>query len=207
MVAPMGRESVTSNSGSMVRVISPAGKKVRRLTAPLVAMGPAIEWMRSWIIHPCQMGPTRSMRALRPMMVAYSETISKTFILNFPPTPTPTITNTPTATPLPSCNDVFIIGSDVNNNSNSSDFRVSVRNNNQSVGFLTSSRMTWDSLYSPPLYFDYFWFLNTRSENRYYNPSPSNWYDSTHPIISWSDSAGAPTLLAGECQNRLGRTL
>ena len=45
-----------------------------------------------------------------------SEIVSKTFILNFPPTPTPTITSTPTATPLPSCNDVFIIGSEVRDN-------------------------------------------------------------------------------------------
>lgn len=133
-----------------------------------------------------------------------SDIVSKTFILNFPPTPTPTITDTPTATPLPSCNDVFITDSQVRDGSNSSDFRVTVRNNNQASGILTSSRMTWDSLYSPPLYFDYFWFLNTDKSNQYYNPNPSNWYSGNHSAISWADPAGAPALLAGEAKTIWG---
>ena len=134
----------------------------------------------------------------------YSETISRTFILNFPPTPTPTITDTPTATPFPSCNDVFITLVEVRNNSSSnSELRVTVRNNNQVDGILTSSQMTWDSPYSPPLYFDYFWFLNSRSSNRYYDPSGS-WYDSAHPTISWSNPAGAPSPLAHEAKTIWG---
>ena len=132
-----------------------------------------------------------------------SETISKTFILNFPPTPTPTITNTPTATPIPSCNDVSIVDSQVRNNSSTSDFRVTVRNDNQASGYLVYSLMTWDSPYSPPLYFDYFWFLNTQSVNRYYNPG-GKLYDNTNPTISWSNSAGAASPLAGNAKTIWG---
>jgi hypothetical protein len=133
-----------------------------------------------------------------------SVTVSKTFILNFPPTPTPTITSTPTATPFPSCNDVFISLVEIrNNSSNRSDLRVTVRNNNQADGILTSSRLTWNSPYSPPLYFDFFWFLNDSSGNRYYNPSGS-WYDTTNPTISWSNPAGAPAPLAGEAKTIWG---
>jgi hypothetical protein len=134
----------------------------------------------------------------------YSATISKTFILNFPPTPTPTITRTPTATPVPSCNDVFITLVEIRNNSSSSDLRVTVRNNNQAAGELVYSRMTWDSTYSPPLYFDYFWFLNTDQANRYYNPGGTDWYDSNHGTITWSNAAGAPSSLAGEAKTIWG---
>jgi hypothetical protein len=134
----------------------------------------------------------------------YSATISKEFILNFPPTPTPTITDTPTATPVPSCNDVFITNEQVRNNSTTSDFRVTVRNNNQADGYLISSVLTWDSPYSPPMYFDYFWFLNTRTENRYFNPSQSNYYDYNKSPVSWSDAAGAPAPLAGEAKTIWG---
>jgi hypothetical protein len=132
----------------------------------------------------------------------YSETIFKTFILNFPPTPTPTITATFTPTPVPSCNDVFITGSEVRDNSSTSDFRVTIRNNNQASGYLIYSRMTWDSPYSPPLYFDYFWFLNTQTVNRYYNPG-SKLYDNSSPI-TWSNSAGASAPLAGEAKTIWG---
>jgi hypothetical protein len=133
-----------------------------------------------------------------------SDIVSKTFILNFPPTPTPTITSTPTATPLPSCNDVFITDNQVRNNSSTSDFRVTVRNNNQASGILTSSRMTWDSPYSPDLYFDYFWFLNTNTSNQYYNPNQKNLYDYNYPTISWTNSAGAAAPLAGEAKTIWG---
>jgi hypothetical protein len=129
---------------------------------------------------------------------------SKTFILNFPPTPTPTITRTPTATPVPSCNDVFITLTEIRNNSSSSDFRVTVRNNNYAPGLLTSSRLTWNSPYSPPLYFDYFWFLNTNAENRYYNPSGTNLYDTTNGTITWANAAGAPAPLAQQAKTIWG---
>jgi hypothetical protein len=134
----------------------------------------------------------------------FSETVQKDFILNFPPTPTPTITNTPTATPIPSCNDVFITNEQVRNYSSSSDFRVTVSNNNQATGYLIDSVMTWDSPYSPPMYFDFFWFLNTRSENRYYNPGQVNMYDYSHSPISWSNPAGAPAPLTGEAKTIWG---
>jgi hypothetical protein len=134
----------------------------------------------------------------------YSEIVSKTFILQFPATPTPTITNTPTPTPLPSCNDVFITDTQVRNSSNASDFRVTVRNNNQASGILTRSTITWNTEQSPPLYFDFFWFLNSDNSNRYYNPSGTNLYDSTHPTISWSNPAGAPAPLAGEAKTIWG---
>ena len=64
--------------------------------------------------------------------------------------------------------------------------------------------MTWNSPYSPPLYFDYFWFLNTNKCKQYYKPSQSNWYDSTHPVITWSDPNGAPAPLAGEAKTVWG---
>lgn len=133
----------------------------------------------------------------------YSETISKTFILNFPPTPTPTITNTPTATPVPSCNDVFISNVGIRDRANYSDLRITVRNNNQADGYLVRSVMNWDSPYSPPLYFDFFWFLNTSGSNKYYNPSGS-WYDYNHPSITWADSGGAPAPLTGEAKTIWG---
>ncbi|MGB7874963.1 MAG: TadE/TadG family type IV pilus assembly protein [Anaerolineales bacterium] len=134
-----------------------------------------------------------------------SETVSKDFILQFPPTPTPTITHTPTATPIPSCNDVFITNEQVRDLSNdTSDFQVTVRNNNMASGYLVESRMTWDSPFSPPLYFDYFWFLNRDNQNRYYDPNPKNWYDSSHPTISWSDTAGAPAPLVGDAKTIWG---
>ena len=134
----------------------------------------------------------------------FSETISKTFILNFPPTPTPTITDTPTATPVPSCNDVFISDEQVrNNDNNTSDFRVTVRNDNQASGYLVRSVMTWNSPFSPPLYFDYFWFLNTRTENIYYNPGGSL-YDNSNSTISWANPSGAPASLAGNAKTIWG---
>ncbi len=69
----------------------------------------------------------------------YSDIVSKTFILQLPATATATITRTPTATPAPSCNDVFITDNQVRNRNAASDFRVTVRNNNQAAGILTSS--------------------------------------------------------------------
>jgi hypothetical protein len=134
----------------------------------------------------------------------YSEIVSKTFILQFPPTATPTITHTPTPTPLPSCNDVFITDSSVRNNSNASDFRVTVRNNNQAAGILTSSTMTWNAMQSPPLYFDFFWFLNADSANRYHNPSSTTMFAGSNPAISWSSPTGAPAPLAGEAKTIWG---
>jgi hypothetical protein len=134
----------------------------------------------------------------------YSGTVSKEFILQLPPTPTPTITNTPTATPIPSCTDVFITDEQVRDRSSSSDFRVTVSNNNQATGYLIESVLTWESPYSPPLYFDYFWFLNTRIENRYFDPNPSNWFDYNHSPISWSDASGAPAPLAGDAKTIWG---
>lgn len=134
----------------------------------------------------------------------FSRTVSKTFILKLPPTPTPTITLTPTATPLPSCNDVFIIDTEIRDHDSSSDFRVTVRNNNQAAGILTSSSMTWSSMYSPPIYFNYFWFLNSTSANRYYDPKPTNWHASNHPTISWTDPNGAPAPLAGDAKTVWG---
>jgi len=133
----------------------------------------------------------------------FSESVSKTFILNFPPTPTPTITDTPTATPVPSCNDVFITASEVRNYDSTSDFRVTVRNNNQASGYLTYSRLEWNSPFSPPLYFDFFWFLNTQDPNKYYNPGGSL-YDSTSSTISWANQAGAPAPLAGNAKTIWG---
>ena len=135
----------------------------------------------------------------------YSEIVSRTFILQFPPTPTPTITSTPTATPFPSCNDVFITDSQVRNFTTTSDYRVTVRNNNQAAGVLTSSRITWNSPQSPPLHFDYFWFLNTDPGNRYFDPTPPpTMYDNSNPTISWADPAGAAPPLAGEAKTIWG---
>jgi len=134
----------------------------------------------------------------------FSETVSKDFILQFPPTPTPTITSTPTATPIPSCNDVFITNEQVSDYGATSHLRITVRNNNQANGYLIESVMTWDSPYSPPLAFDSFWFLNYQNPNIYYDPNPSNWYDSNHPTISWSDPAGAPAPLVGEAKTIWG---
>lgn len=132
-----------------------------------------------------------------------SETISKTFFLNFPPTPTPTITDTPTATPVPSCNDVFITDSQIREYSEASDFRVTVRNNNQASGYLVYSLLTWESPHSPPIFFDYFWFLNKDAVNRYYDPV-SKMYKSTNSKISWSDPTGAPAPLAGNAKTIWG---
>jgi hypothetical protein len=136
----------------------------------------------------------------------YSEIVSKTFILQFPATATPTITRTPTSTPLPSCNDVFITDTLVRNRTDTSQFRVTVRNNNQAAGSLTGSTITWSSLQSPPLYFDFFWFLNTDRANRYYDPSSTTMFDSSNPTISWSDPAGAHAPLAGEAKTIWGAT-
>jgi len=134
----------------------------------------------------------------------FSETVSKEFILQFPPTPTPTITTTPTATPIPSCNDVFIVNEQVVNYSELSHFRVTVRNNNQADGYLIESNLTWDSPFSPPLRFDFFWFLNTQTQNRYFNPNQTDWFDYNHSPINWSDSSGAPAPLAGEAKTIWG---
>jgi len=134
----------------------------------------------------------------------FSATVSKDFILQFPPTPTPTITSTPTATPIPSCNDVFITNEQVRDGNGYGDFRVTVRNNNQADGYLISSVLTWDSPFSPPLYFDYFWFLNTQIQNQYYNPSPKNWYDYNHSPISWAGSVGDTAPLAREAKTIWG---
>ena len=134
----------------------------------------------------------------------YSDIVSKTFILQFPATATPTITTTPTSTPLPSCNDVFITDTQVRNFDITSDFRVTVRNNNQAAGMLTKSTITWNSPQSPPLFFTYFWFLNTDPQNKYYDPTSTTMYDSSNPTISWADPNGAPAPLAGEAKTIWG---
>ncbi len=131
MAPLMGMESVISNSGSMAQVISLAGKKVRKPTVPLAAMGPAQELMQVMDYTTLPNGTYTIYARATANDGRLSDIVSKTFILNFPPTPTPTITNTPTATPLPSCNDVFITDSQVRDHSSTSDFRVTVRNNNQ----------------------------------------------------------------------------
>lgn len=133
-----------------------------------------------------------------------SEIVSKTFIIQLPATPTATVTATPTSTPLPSCSDVFITDTQVRNGSGASDFRVTVRNNNQAAGILTRSTITWDSPQSPPLNFDFFWFLNTDSANRYFNPAGNGMFDHTNPTITWSNPAGAPAPLAGEAKTIWG---
>lgn len=134
----------------------------------------------------------------------YSDIVSKTFILQFPSTPTATLTQTPTPTPLPSCTDVFITDTLVRNLDQRSDFRVTVRNNNLAAGILTRSAITWSSDQSPPLYFDYFWFLNADTRNRYYDPSSTTMFDSSNPSISWADASGAPAPLAGEAKTIWG---
>ncbi len=103
--------------------------------------------------------------------------VSRRFILQLPPTPTPTVTSTFTPTPLPSCSNLVINQTRLNGD----DFQVRVRNNNLATAYLTSSVMTWSSPYSPPLYFDYFWFGRT-----YYNPSGNI---TTSPV-SWSSAMG-----------------
>lgn len=111
--------------------------------------------------------------------------VSKTFILQFPPTPTPTITRTPTATPTPSCANIFVNRTHLYQD----DFRVRVRNNNTATAYLTASVMTWSSPYAPPLYFNYFWFGRI-----YYNPTDKVY---TSPV-SWSTAdGGSPDPLAG----------
>jgi hypothetical protein len=99
---------------------------------------------------------------------------------------------------------VFITNEQVRDSGSYSDFRVTVRNNNQADGYLISSEMTWDSPFSPPLYFDYFWFLNADSQNRYFDPSPKNWYDYNHSLISWTGDAGDTAPLVGEAKTIWG---
>ncbi|MFZ5911276.1 MAG: TadE/TadG family type IV pilus assembly protein [Chloroflexota bacterium] len=111
--------------------------------------------------------------------------VSKTFIIQFPPTPTPTATRTFTATPTPSCANIFVTENRLYND----DFQVRIRNNNVASAYLTASVMTWSSPFAPPLYFDYFSFGRT-----YYNPR-GNVYTSP---VSWSTlDGGSPDPLPG----------
>ena len=130
----------------------------------------------------------------------YSEIVSKEFILQFPATATATITNTPTSTAVPTCDDLSIVNTYIWGD----DFRVTIRNSSTAEGYLVGSTMTWNSPYSPPVYFDYFWFRNTYSSNQYYNPSSRSMYSTTNPVISWSDPAGAPSPLAGAAKTIWG---
>ncbi|MFZ5818281.1 MAG: TadE/TadG family type IV pilus assembly protein [Chloroflexota bacterium] len=117
-----------------------------------------------------------------------SVTVSKTFIINFPPTPTPTATRTFTATPTPSCTNIYVNLTRLYND----DFQVRVRNDNVATAYLTESNMTWSSPYAPPLYFNLFSFGRT-----YYNPTGSVY---TSPVEWETADGGSPEPLYGGTQ-------